>query len=318
MSEAELKDRNLSVSDDPDQAIQVDEGIPQPSGEKFELPEHVDVVAAGAPERVEVEVGPPTQSELEDADRKIRRQRRRRLVLWGTPFAVILALIALKLLSMIFIANQAVGQYEAGHYEESLNTSELLTTGNVVEPWKAHYNVGTNYLQLGVLTEARLELEQALRLAAPTEACPVRANLAIAVERLGDNAQAEGDDASARDLYEQAQVILAERDPSCWQSTSHEVAEETQRRLDEKSPDATSVPVPTGSPTPIPSPDASGTPMPTEGSDPTASTEPPVVNEEAETPEQQLEEQLGENQQQREEQLDEENNSSSGGAEKPW
>lgn len=296
------------------------EGAPEASQLEVTLPRHDDdLIEEGAPEAVEAELAPPSREELEAADRRVRRARRKRLLLWSTPVALILALIAGKLLSMIFIANQAVSQYEARSFEESLNTSELLTYGNVVEPWKAHYDVGTNYLQLGVLPEARMELEQALQLAAPSEACPIRANLAITIERLGDLAATNGDEAAAQGYYEEAKRVLQERDPSCQQSSSEPSSQETQQRLDEKT-NTSSSPDPNSSASPTPSPGATSpageTPTPSPSSGGTPQT--PGSSGEPQSPEEQLDEQLGENQQQRQEQLDEENNGGSGGVDKPW
>lgn len=313
-----MTSRNTDTSDIDDEQM-TDVGAPERSGANIELPsEHDEKPQDGAPEVVEAELAPPSKEELEAADRRVRRARRKRLILWGTPVVVILALVAFKLLSMIFIANQAVKQYEAGSYEESLNTSELLTYGNVIEPWKAHYDVGTNYLQLGVLPESKAELEQALALAAPSEACPVRANLAITIERLGDLALANGDEAASKAYYEEAKKVLAERDPSCEQSSSEPSSQETEQRLEQKtgegnegSQDSTSSPTPSPSESPTPNPSNTPDEQSQENETPGASASPQSAEE-------QLQEQLGENQQQREEQLDEENNSSSGGAEKPW
>lgn len=313
-----MTSRNTDTSDIDDEQM-TDVGAPEHSGANIELPsEHDEKPQDGAPEAVEAELAPPSKEELEAADRRVRRARRKRLILWGTPVVVILALVAFKLLSMIFIANQAVKQYEAGSYEESLNTSELLTYGNVIEPWKAHYDVGTNYLQLGVLPESKAELEQALALAAPSEACPVRANLAITIERLGDLALANGDEAASKAYYEEAKKVLAERDPSCEQSSSEPSSQETEQRLEQKtgegnegSQDSTSSPTPSPSESPTPNPSNTPDEQSQENETPGASASPQSAEE-------QLQEQLGENQQQREEQLDEENNSSSGGAEKPW
>lgn len=184
-----------------------------------------------APEAIEPELAAPTEEELRRADRLLRRRRRRRLMLWGAVPALVMLLAAAKLLSMTIIGGQVVAQYEHGDYEESMNTSELLKTANIIEPWKAHYDVGTNALQLGLLDAARAELERGLELASPGEQCPIRNNLGIAIERQGDAALADGDQDTARARWEEALAVVDASDPSCPQTTSGPALAETRERI---------------------------------------------------------------------------------------
>jgi|GEM_PF-2417649 len=187
-----------------------------------------------APDRVEHAPVPPSLEVLERIDRRERMRRRRRLMLWPIPIALIMLLVAAKLLAMTIIAHVALGQYNEEDYESSLNTSQLNKHANVVERWKAHYNTGTSALQLNILDQARAELEQALSLARPQDACPIRANLAITIERQGDAALEAGDPDRARALWQEAKQVLAEQHESCSESSSGQPMQQTDQRLDEK------------------------------------------------------------------------------------
>lgn len=264
----------------------------------------------GAPEAVEPELAPPSEEELRRADRQLRRRRRRRLMLWGLAPALLMLLFAAKLLSMTLIGGQAVAQYEDGDYEGSMNTSELLKTANIIESWKAHYDVGTNALQLGLLDPARAELETALSLAAPGEQCPIRNNLAIAIERQGDAVLEAGDEAGARALWEEALAIVEGSDPSCGQTTSAEAIVETHERIWRKlNPDS----------------GESGGDQGEQGQDQEQSQDQQQGQQDqqdqqqGQTPEEQLQEQMQQNEQQRQEELGQEQQGSGGsGTDRPW
>lgn len=165
--------------------------------------------------------------------RKMRR-RRRRLMLIGIPVAILVLLLAAKLLSMTVIANRTVSSYAEGDYETSLNSAQQQKILNAVEQWKAPFNTGTVYLQLGLNPEARAELEAALPLANGVDECPIRSNLAIAIERVGDTAATDGDAVAAAAAYEQALEVLAQAPGECPATASGEPMEETRVRLEEK------------------------------------------------------------------------------------
>ncbi|CAG7845338.1 hypothetical protein USB125703_01600 [Pseudoclavibacter triregionum] len=254
-----------------------------------------------APEVVEPELAPPTPEELERAERIARRRLRRRLMLWALPFAIIAVLVAAKLLTMTFLGAQAVRQDEAGDYEGALNTSQLLKTVNVIEPWKAPYDVGTSYLRLGLNDEARAELEAALPLASPEDQCPIRANLAIAIERQGDALLEAGDEAGARELWTQAKAILEEADPSCPSSNSGQSMGESHERIRQKL-----------------DPQGSSGGDGQDGQGQGQSQEQQQAQQQQEQQEQTLEQQMQENQQQRQDELEQEQSSGSSGSDRPW
>ena len=163
-----------------------------------------------------------------------RRRLRVRLMLFAIPVAILALLLAAKLFTMVFVGQQTVQSYAAGDYEGSLNSAEQQKILNLVEQWKAPYNTGTSYLQLGLNDKARVELESALPLTSGADQCPVRSNLAIAIERLGDAAVAASDVEGGRALYNEALAVLAQAPAECPDSTSAKPMEETRVRLEQK------------------------------------------------------------------------------------
>lgn len=162
------------------------------------------------------------------------RRLRRRLALWALPVALVAGLVGAKLAHQHIVAERALAQYLAGDAEAALNTASQLQWLNWVERWKPDYDLGTSLLAVDALEESRAALERALPLAGPIEQCPIRANLAIAIERLGDRAEAAGDHAAAVELWREALAVLEERDPACEGSGAAESLEESEERIREK------------------------------------------------------------------------------------
>ncbi|PPF47128.1 hypothetical protein C5B85_02315 [Pseudoclavibacter sp. AY1F1] len=221
-------------------------------------------------------------------------KRRRRFILFSIPFALIAAAFAAKLISMSVIADRTVALYSEPDYEGSMNSAQQQKFVNILESWKAPYNTGTSMLQLGLLDEARSELETALPLAEPPQQCPIRANLAITIERQGDARLAADDTAGAVALWQEALAVLDARDPSCASTEFEPPAVESTERIQQKLQQQ------------------SETQEPNEGEEPPESTQSPEMTE--------LEEKLQQNQQERQDELDQERGETEGDAshDKPW
>lgn len=142
------------------------------------------------------------------AERQRAARLRKRFMLWAIFPAVLALLLAAKLISMSLIGNATVASYAEGDYERALNSAQQQKIVNIFERWKAPYNTGTSYLQLGFHDEARAELESALPLADAAAQCYIRANLAIAIERQGDAKLEAGDRAAAEEFWRQALAVL--------------------------------------------------------------------------------------------------------------
>jgi tetratricopeptide (TPR) repeat protein len=148
------------------------------------------------------------------------------------PIVLALLVIAFKLVAMAIVAALALGAYTDGDYEQSADYASWNLTANLIEPHKAHFDLGTAYLGSGLNQEARDELEEALTTAPLPDACAVRVNLSYAIEGLGESANAAGDFQAAADLYLEAADVLAKSDESCADSS------ERQDELTQKAQDA--------------------------------------------------------------------------------
>lgn len=162
------------------------------------------------------------------------RRLRGRLLLWSLPIVLLAGALGTIFIAQHLIAQTAVGQHLKEQHEEALNTSGQLTLINLVERWKPHYNMGTSYLELDALTEAEQEFVMALGLAAPADQCPIRANYAITLERVGDGLLNSDNAEGAMGKYQEALAIIEAQDPACEDSTSHRSLEDSHERITEK------------------------------------------------------------------------------------
>ncbi|WP_435748591.1 hypothetical protein [Microbacterium sp. PMB16] len=161
-----------------------------------------------------------------------RRRSIRRWVAIGTlPLTLVALFFVGKLLSMYAFAHQAISSYVVDDYagsEASARGQEFL---NWFEPYKAPFNVGTALGAAEQLPEARAKLEEALELATGLEVCGVRINLALVVERMGDAARADGDGATAAELYGEALTITVETPEECNSEEAQQQSSDPQRDM---------------------------------------------------------------------------------------
>ena len=180
------------------------------------------------------------------------RRMARILRIVSIPFVLALAAIAFKFIAMSIIASLALSAYNDGDFEKSAEYANWNLTANLIEPHKAHFDLGTAYLGSLLFQEARDELEEALETAPLPDSCAVRLNLSYAIEGLGDNANTAGEFQDAADLYQQAIDVLAEADESC--PPSDERQQELQDKLDQAQQDAQDQQDPQGGQQPPPGP----------------------------------------------------------------
>ncbi len=150
----------------------------------------------------------------------LRSNRRRRLIRrWVAIGTIPLTLAALlfvgKLLSMYAFAHQAITAYVVDDFAGSEASARGQDVLNWFEPYKAPYNIGTALAGADELPASRAELERSLDLATGLEVCPVRINLALVIERMGDAARADGDGAGATALYGEALTVTVETPEEC-------------------------------------------------------------------------------------------------------
>ena len=148
-------------------------------------------------------------------DRARRLALRRRLLLWGALPVLLVGILALRWLSLPFVAAGATSGFEEGDADRVVGRSRLLAPINVVERWKAPYDLGTGYAMRGEDDRARPQLEKALRRVdgAPEE-CAVRANLVLVVERQGAKAEEAGDTATSKARKDEVVAIVDAAPPA--------------------------------------------------------------------------------------------------------
>jgi len=186
-------------------------------------PPPVDEVA-----RARVAVPAPTVEEY-------RRRLRRHLLLWSAPVALVVLLVAVKLLSLPIAAALTQQAYGARDFERAASLTGPLGVANVVEPWVHHFDRGTAYAQIGVLDVARQEFVTALDLAPDddTVSCVIRTDLVLTIEAQGDAALLELRYADAEALYALGLTTIEEAPEGCFRPPEDPQQPDTSEPLDQ-------------------------------------------------------------------------------------
>jgi hypothetical protein len=146
-------------------------------------------------------------------------RRRKKVRFWVSiatlPIALVGLLLALKLLTMYAFAHNAILSHVTGNHSGTVNAAQGQEFLNIVERYKAPFNVGVGLVSNGQLEAGRAKFEEALSLAEGLEVCQVRVNLALTIERMGDVASRAGKTADAMALYAEALVITIETPEEC-------------------------------------------------------------------------------------------------------
>lgn len=150
-----------------------------------------------------------------------RAARRRRLLAWSAVPVILMLCVAAKLLSLGLLGARAAGAYGASDAAAVHAAAEGLRLANVIEPHKAPFASGDAHVLSGDFGAARLRFQESLDLvqAAQTgsaDACVIRVNLVLAIERLGDEKIRAEDPASAAGLFEEALAAAGAAPEGCF------------------------------------------------------------------------------------------------------
>ena len=172
-----------------------------------------------------------TDPETDEA-RAARLRLRKRLILWSLPFVVLLALVATKLLTMVSLGDQALSSYTAGNVTGTEDAARRLGLLNLIEAHKSPFARGDARVLAGDYEGARAAFEESLALAPPDsrEACQIRVNLALSLEKLGQAAQSAGHADQAKQYLDRVQQVVNEAPPSCFEGDAQD--EEGQQLRD--------------------------------------------------------------------------------------
>jgi hypothetical protein len=143
---------------------------------------------------------------------------RRRLLVWSALPALLVLCLAVKLLSLDPLAGHAAKAFEAKDAAAVGMAAETLQAANIVEPHKAPFAAGDAQALAGNFGAARLRFEEALEPApaGSPDACVVRLNLVLAIERLGDEKLRLEDRAGAAALFTEALEVAGAAPEGCF------------------------------------------------------------------------------------------------------
>jgi hypothetical protein len=148
---------------------------------------------------------PPAEAGRTPPRRPSRRARRLALVA-----AALAALAGVKLVSDGWFGHRGVAAYERLDYPAAERAFERMTLVNVVERWKAPFDVGVARAADDDLDGAEAAFRRSLGID-PTR-CETRFNLAATVEAIGDDIPGGGRNPAVRQRYEDALAIATDGD----------------------------------------------------------------------------------------------------------
>lgn len=169
-----------------------------------------------------------------------RKVLRRRLIVFSVLPAVILVAIAVKLMAMVVYGNSARSHYlDYDSYSLSDDVRKLKSL-NVIDSYKPYFADGDRYVLEGKLAEAESEFKTSLSLVSQERSCPVRINLEVVLEALGDLKNADENRDQAKLLWTEALKVTREAPGGCFDTTTEPDEErrthlnETEQRLEDK------------------------------------------------------------------------------------
>jgi hypothetical protein len=202
----------------------------------------------------------PTAKRRRETD---RRRLRRRLLILTAPLAVTVVILSAKLISVVLAGGWAVTDYSHHNAAALAHDVSILRLLNVAEPAKAFYADGTRAVLQDRLGDADRQFTLALGKADPDNSCPVRVDLELVRETLGDRASAASDRDAALGRYTAARTMVQQAPTGCFSGNADPdvprrmIREDALRRLDAKIEALrTSLPPPDRTPVPPPPPNA--------------------------------------------------------------
>ncbi|RKR73836.1 hypothetical protein [Frondihabitans australicus] len=188
------------------------------------------------------EVAPPPRPEhIPDLDEAraqdpalVAHQRawRRRVLLASAPVIVVVLLVALKLLSLPALALTSQATYAGRAYDTSVGAADGLSIANLFEPWVQHFDRGAGLARIGLLTDARTELESSLALVPKSDtgaACMVRTDLLLVVEEQGDSAVRDQQYDQAEAYYKHALSLYDGATQGCFRDPDTNATPKTKK-----------------------------------------------------------------------------------------
>jgi hypothetical protein len=201
-----------------------------------------------------------------------RLRLRRRLYLFSAPVLVLLLLVAVKLISVSIVSDSAQSDFAAHDIEALADDVSALGVFDVIEPAKTMFATGDLNVLQGRLKDADAQFVAAMERTDNADSCPVRINLELVRETLGDLATRSGDKPGAEGFYNAAIKLIDDAPTNCFAGNDDPNADRRAIRSDalarlQRKLDVLHAPPPPPSPSPstIPPPGPGGALVPTSG-----------------------------------------------------
>lgn len=143
-------------------------------------------------------------------------QWRRRLLVFSAPVVLVVVVMIIKAVSVV-IAGQAASSAYADRDTAALRSAVgTLTVLNIGEPGKTAFAAGSLAVLDNRLEDADRQFTESLARTDAGESCPVRVNLELVRETLGDRAAGRLDGRTAVAEYLSARTIVEQAPPGCF------------------------------------------------------------------------------------------------------
>jgi hypothetical protein len=158
-----------------------------------------------------------------------RKRLRRRLLLVSAPVVAVVLILAAKLASVAMVGDSVVTDYAHRDTAALSDDVAILHRFNVIEPARTSYAGGSLAVLQHRLDDADREFGDALARTAADRSCPVRVNLELIRETLGDQAAAAGDRDTAVRRYTAARDVVTHAPANCFAGNTD--ADRERRRI---------------------------------------------------------------------------------------
>jgi hypothetical protein len=165
---------------------------------------------------------------------------RRRLLAFSAPVAVLVVVVIVKAVSVVIAGDSASAAYthrDTGALRGAVGSMNVL---NVIEPAKTSFAAGDLAVLDNRLEDADRSFAESLARSEAADSCPVRVNLELVRETLGDRAAAVFDDQKAQAHYLSARTLVDQAPQGCFAANTDPdpqrkaVRNDTAPRLDGK------------------------------------------------------------------------------------
>ncbi|WP_179475058.1 hypothetical protein [Mycolicibacterium vinylchloridicum] len=145
-----------------------------------------------------------------------RIRLRRRLYAFSAPVILLLLLLAAKLIGVVMVGDSAIDDFAAHDIDALRDDVANLQVFDVIEPGKATFAAGDLAVLEGELDRAQRQFADTLHQMSDTASCPVRINLELVRETLGDLATRSGNRQHAQQSYTDALTVVKGAPAGCF------------------------------------------------------------------------------------------------------